>query len=303
MPQNVEIWSIGCILSEVATWITEGVPKVLEYRRRRALEVHGKSARHEELFFHDYKVLEAVKQMHEEIKQNSRSTDRITDAVIQRLVKAMMITDHHARAPAKHFLDQSRQILDEARPAPGHTVSDEVMGTSRPPRLPPVLPPGFHQVPQLPLDSNFYPARPVRESLPNGGLAGPGPELEHFAAQAETPTSKRTSGHPSYPTPSSRVTSGIYVPPQPSSDSTTAAVFSPLHPRSDSEPNSAGEPSVPQNPAQDHRLHLPFMSVADGLNTKRDKDKKIPCKYTGEDLIHTLDTVLQIRDHVRLFHP
>lgn len=302
VPQNVEIWSIGCILSEVATWITEGMPKVLEYRRRRAMEVHSKISRNEELFFHNYKVLEAVKQMHEEIKQNSRPTDRITDAVIQRLVKAMMIIDHHARAPATHFLDQSRQILDEARPAPGHTVSDEVIGTSRP-RLPPNLPPGLDHITSLPLSSDFYPARPAWNTLLDRSSTGP---ISGLARQEEPPNFNRISANHSHLSHSvfpSRPISGIAsVPPQPSFDSSTATDSSPLrdNQRSDSQLNNAEGPVTSHKPPQDHRLRLPFMSVKDGLKTKRDKDRKIPCKYIGEDLIYTLDTVLKIRDHVFL---
>lgn len=305
VPQNVELWSIGCIISEVATWITEGMPKVLEYRRRRAMEVHRKAATNEELFFHDYKVLEAVDQIHEEIKRNSHPTDHITDAVIQRLVKGMMITDHQARAPAKHFLDRSRQILDEARPLPArHTVSEGMIDTSRP-RFPPSMPPGLERMAQLSLFSNQDPEWLVRSSLLNKSSAGPAPETARYVSPGETPNLNGNS--PEFSNPSSLVHSPRATretpvnSPQPLLESTTAEISppSPGQLMSDSQPVSPREPGMSQNPAQDNRPHPPCMLVEDGLRIKRDRDRGGHHKYTDEDLIRTLDTVLESRDHVR----
>ncbi|KAL8938633.1 MAG: hypothetical protein Q9211_003117 [Gyalolechia sp. 1 TL-2023] len=305
VPQNVEIWSMGCILSEVATWVTEGMPKVLEYRRRRATEVHSKAATNEELFFHDYKVLDTVNQIHEEIKRNSRPADRITDAIIQRLVKGMMITDHQARASSKHFLDRSRQILDEARPAWSQSVADGAIDTNRI-RLPPRMPPGHKQMVPLSLSSDQYPGRSVANSLPHRSSAAPVPGMARYAYQGETPELKRNS--PEFSNPSSAVTSPrtsrethVFSPKQ-LPGSTMADVSSPLpgHQMADSQPVSAREPWMLQNPAQDNRQDSPYMSVEEGLKTKRERDQKRHGKYAGEDLIRALDTVLESRDHVFL---
>ncbi|KAL8706255.1 MAG: hypothetical protein Q9201_000692 [Fulgogasparrea decipioides] len=155
VPQNVDIWSMGCIFSEIATWVTEGYPKVLEYRRRRTIEVQRKGGPNEELFHWDWKTLETVNKILDEIVSNSRPTDHVTPSVIQRMVKWMIMEEAPSRAKANALLEHSKRILDEAGkklyPPTNHTVSNGILDADR--RMPPSLPPG-HGSPETRM-SNF----------------------------------------------------------------------------------------------------------------------------------------------------
>ncbi|KAL9027582.1 MAG: hypothetical protein Q9196_003915 [Gyalolechia fulgens] len=300
VPQNAEIWSMGCILSEVATWVTEGMPKVEEYRRRRAEEVHSKAATNEELFFHDYKVLDAVNQIHEEIKRNRRRADRITDAVIQTLVKGMMIIRHDSRMSVKHSLDRSGQILDEARPTSGQ--EDGAIHTDQK-RYPPCMPPGREQMAPHSLSSDQYPELPVRNSFRDRPPTEPAHEMPHYASRGKTSELNRNSpeiSNPSSAVPSPRVSRETSVlSPQRLPGPTMAEVSTPLpgHEMSDSQPVPARERWMSQNTAGEPPLS---MSVKAGLETKRAKDQRKDCKYPGEDQMRTLGSVLKGRDHVFL---
>ncbi|KAL8769016.1 MAG: hypothetical protein Q9209_004933 [Squamulea sp. 1 TL-2023] len=153
--QSADIWSTGCVLSEVATWITEGIEKLLEYRRRRQEEIFKRSKgsiTDEERFHYVSEVLDAVKGIHVEIRDNSRRNDLITPWVIERLVNGMVRPDPNHRATARVFLETSKEILSEAEwqlkqampngpaPYPGHTVWDMTVDV-RKRRAPPLSPP------------------------------------------------------------------------------------------------------------------------------------------------------------------
>ena len=167
---------MGCVFSEVATWITEGNPKLLDYRHRRKQEIQrkSKSRSSEDCFHYRSEVLETVAQMHTGIMQNSRRNDFITPSVIQELVKGMIRPDPDSRASAKFFLETSANILKEAEvnlkraipdspaPNPDHTVSDTSIDVRRP-RLPPNLPPDRgYQVPAIPSDVGKNAPRPLQ---------------------------------------------------------------------------------------------------------------------------------------------
>ena len=175
VPQSADIWSMGCVSSEVATWVCEGYPKLLEYRRRRKQEILKKSKTVDEDCFHYLsEVLETVTQIHFDIEENSRRNDYITPRVIRGLVNGMIRPDPRSRGSALHLLKTSVDILKDAkadlkRALPGssapsleHTVSETFIDR-RMPRLPPNFPPDRgHQVPARPSDSGKNVARPLQ---------------------------------------------------------------------------------------------------------------------------------------------
>ncbi|KAL8894183.1 MAG: hypothetical protein Q9192_004544, partial [Flavoplaca navasiana] len=153
--QSADIWSMGCVYSEVATWVTEGSAKLLEYRRRRQKEIAqklGVSSTEEDRFHHFSELLETVRGIHAEIGDNCRRCDLFTPCVIEKLVKAMVRSKAQYRGTAQFLLETSAEILRDAKgkqkeakpsgpaPNPDHTISDSAIDV-RKRRLPPSLPP------------------------------------------------------------------------------------------------------------------------------------------------------------------
>lgn len=142
---------MGCILSEVITWVTEGRKKLRDYKRRRVEEIGRTLTRNEDRFHCNGEVLETVRQLHADFLQNRRVHDHITPMIVERLVHYSVVIDHHSRASAHALFTQSSRILEEAQERldcertnglatyPYHNVSyDRVLGKKK--RLPPNLP-------------------------------------------------------------------------------------------------------------------------------------------------------------------
>ncbi|KAL8878006.1 MAG: hypothetical protein Q9198_004096 [Flavoplaca austrocitrina] len=126
VPQNADIWSMGCVYSEVATWVTEGSHKLLEYRRRRQQEIAkklGVALSGEDRFHHVSKVLETVNEIHAEIEHNSRRCDPITPCVVEKIVKAMVRPHPQSRGAAQFLLETSSEILEDAESDSSETAS------------------------------------------------------------------------------------------------------------------------------------------------------------------------------------
>ena len=115
---------MGCVLSEVVTWVTEGSTKLQEYRRRRQQEVATYSNISEDRFHYKGQVLDTVKELHEDIIQNKRANDYVTPAVVQKLIEGMIVPDPRYRGAAQYFLEQSNTILEMAQTKLNKTVAN-----------------------------------------------------------------------------------------------------------------------------------------------------------------------------------
>lgn len=133
---------MGCILSEVVTWVTEGRKKLQEYRRRRLEEVGKTFSNREDRFHCNGEVLDTVNQLHDELMQNNRRLDYVTPMIVEGLVHTSIIVNYQSRASAHHLSYQSSRILKEAEKKlereRSHTVSNGVPKAKK--RLPPNLP-------------------------------------------------------------------------------------------------------------------------------------------------------------------
>ena len=111
--KGVDVWSLGCIFSEVATWVVSGQNGLLEYRhqRRRDLQrIFGSDAGHA---FHDgSRVLAAVVDNHIRLKQNRPIDDHLTPDVIELIND--MIAESDQRLTSKHAYQRSMQIIRNA---------------------------------------------------------------------------------------------------------------------------------------------------------------------------------------------
>ncbi|KAL6716241.1 hypothetical protein ACLMJK_005807 [Lecanora helva] len=113
--QDVDIWSLGCVYSVVASWITAGWGKVEEYRLQRQTEVEQKLGLSHGDLFHDGQIpLEAVRSNHENVKLNHRIDDFITVKVLDLIMTNMLKTQGH-RLNADQLYFEAQTIVTEAR--------------------------------------------------------------------------------------------------------------------------------------------------------------------------------------------
>jgi len=87
--QNTEVWSVACMMSELAVWITLGPNGVQEYRQRRRNTQENQSHERPGLFHQNGDVSPAVTDMHTDILSSPASRP-ITRAVIQKLLNHML---------------------------------------------------------------------------------------------------------------------------------------------------------------------------------------------------------------------
>ena len=114
MKQDVDIWSVGCVTSEVVTWASQGSDKVLDYRRRRLEEVHRLTGRREESFHDDSgNLLQTVRDVHDENVKNCRRNDELTKPIIKDLVSEMLLNSDEHRPNAKYLYRKSKRIIKE----------------------------------------------------------------------------------------------------------------------------------------------------------------------------------------------
>ena len=112
--QKVDVWSLGCILSEVATWVVHDWQRVQEYRRQRQMQAEEILRYNAGEIFHDARnVLPAVEESHTGVIKSKRSDDVITEKVLQDLV-AKMLLKKDDRQDVHTLLRQSTNIVNAA---------------------------------------------------------------------------------------------------------------------------------------------------------------------------------------------
>ena len=180
--QEVDIWSMGCVYSEVTTWVGHGWNKVDEYRRRRRVEFKEKTNTDGECFHDGDNTLLTVEQIHTETLSNRRVSDHVTPSVLEDLVQDMMIVNG-ARLSAKFVFEKSKRIINKAKAKVYETPHPAIDGGR--PQMPPNLPPGFEDIGTR--NSSPYTgetahdrATQSNEFSPNGRPFGPTSQHENF---------------------------------------------------------------------------------------------------------------------------
>ena len=106
----VDMWSIGCVFSEVAVWAHHGWKRVVEYRRRRSDEIEAKGGGPGEYTFHwDGSLLDAVNDIHQDMLRKTAVKHLLTRSVLDRLVDEML--QHESRPYAKNVFDRSKRLV------------------------------------------------------------------------------------------------------------------------------------------------------------------------------------------------
>jgi hypothetical protein len=112
--QSVDIWSLGCVFSEVAVWVVHGKDRLEEYRQMRQDETRQLHEFKDIGCFHDsQRVLQTVGSMHQEVFDNVRQSDHVTKSVVKSMIMDML-DKADGRPDTKELWRKSRKILSNA---------------------------------------------------------------------------------------------------------------------------------------------------------------------------------------------
>ena len=142
--QGVDIWSLGCIFSEIAVWVVHGKKGLSEYRRRRGIEtaqIHD--FRDGDCFHNGEHVLATVTEIHRTLARDKRLCDHVTGATVEMVTKEMLI-EPDSRTHAESLNYRTKGILRDAEIQLGRSEdTGSFCGTvaQSPPRTPPKPPP------------------------------------------------------------------------------------------------------------------------------------------------------------------
>ena len=114
----MDIWSLGGVCSEAATWVVLGMSGLAEYRDKRQQEVARKNTSQDGRPFHDGQTtLRTVEIMHNRLleKGEVRLGDYITKPVLRHMVCPMLSDDPNGRGNAILLWKRFHQILEKGQ--------------------------------------------------------------------------------------------------------------------------------------------------------------------------------------------
>ncbi len=188
--QNVDIWSIGCVLSEAAIWVVRGLNGLEEYRRRRRLETKKVPNFEEgECFHNGVETLAIVREMHRDLHEEVRRADYITGKACSMVTD--MLVPSEGRPNANQLRLKSSRIIGEAndelkRSSTRTSMHSPTSPLQRPPEVP------YDHVPRTPHPSGRF--AHVRTASPDS--IDPSPNGSHQAMQNGWSQSRRVSQRP-----------------------------------------------------------------------------------------------------------
>jgi hypothetical protein len=298
--QNSDIWSLGCIYSEAARWLTDGHRGIQAYRQERQRETSQIQGFRDRDCFHDgEKLLTCVRQCHKNSVRNLRPEDFITRHVVEALIGDMLGTAE-ARSTAYRLYLRSRQLaidakadLEAAITEPEPSSLPKFPGRARnrnftvpnhdfSPPAPPNPPPGFCTS-QYVLPNNNSPPHILNPSDTTSEPEG----VENLRL---SPTSPAKSHSPRESQSAVPTNSSPYHPPPDTTAETTIPQRSPSTRHTATESIVRPKPLIIQGPPK-----LPNLSLEDALEWRRKRRGNGP-KTQLKDWQY-LDR-LKERDHV-----
>ena len=113
--RQVDLWSLGCVFSEVAVWIGGGISMVKEYRRLRQEEAAKSLPSGIGEVFHDGQMaLNIVGRSHTNVVRSRRRDDFITERVLWGPVAVMLQEKAEDRKEVQRLLGQTDEIVRSA---------------------------------------------------------------------------------------------------------------------------------------------------------------------------------------------
>ena len=282
----VDIWSIGCVFSEVSVWAHHGWKRVVEYRRQRKAEVEAEGGGEGEHVFHfDGNLLDAVNNIHEDMLGKKTTKDFITRSVLDRLVTDML--QHNARPDAKLVFEKSKRLIKDCETR--FEVSLEgLVGNTNGELV------GFSEArtstrsPQRNSRHNYH-SRTERET----SLEGPPPPDDDSAPSSPSSVSQPRHRHHHKSTSRSNKSRSISAieSSQSSGQSSHAVLNPPPPPSTAADPHESSSQHVQQ--ARDEPVR-PTLSIDEGHAWKEEKKKGGISDLPGVENLTSLDQ----RDHV-----
>lgn len=117
--QASDIWSIGCVLSEVITWIASGWDGLERFRKLRqirkdVLKVLHKTHSRPDCFHDGTTVLEEVRDWHRHVRKMVRDNDFVTTQVLDLVDSSLLADDPKVRLKARYLHDKLIKIMGDA---------------------------------------------------------------------------------------------------------------------------------------------------------------------------------------------
>ncbi|KAF2789518.1 hypothetical protein K505DRAFT_365536 [Melanomma pulvis-pyrius CBS 109.77] len=114
--QKIDVWSLGCIISEIATWVILGFSGIrkLEEHLKIAIQDTGIDNHRAMPVFHDgKKVLPEVAKWHKGLRRNMRPDDGITAKILDLVDEHLLQGDPKSRFDSKELCNHLDQLLQE----------------------------------------------------------------------------------------------------------------------------------------------------------------------------------------------
>ena len=126
---EVDIWSCGCVFSEVATWILGGRSGLENFREMRS-QAHQNMAPQGSDCFHDgFRLLECIAEHHASLREQTPSDDPLTKGIL-RIIGDHMLVDKLQRYDASKLFRKANQIHHKYRTMRSSTSTVSSSGSS-----------------------------------------------------------------------------------------------------------------------------------------------------------------------------
>ena len=110
---KVDIWSLGCILSEAAVWLTRGLTGLQKYRALRQENSKKHGIEDSDCFHNGEGILTCVKESLQKLPEDLRRCDEMTEPIVNMIRGDMLVAQQH-RAKANTLWAKSYRIFEDA---------------------------------------------------------------------------------------------------------------------------------------------------------------------------------------------
>lgn len=103
-----DVWSLGCVLSVVATWVVLGAEGVIQYNKIRQKAHHKRSGIISDSFHNGSQVIQEVTAWHQYLRAAARRTDTISSLVLNMIDNDMLVgvdSRHNTAGIVKGFAE------------------------------------------------------------------------------------------------------------------------------------------------------------------------------------------------------